>query len=99
MRFAPSVVAFVRTGLAAFSFLAPLVRLPGATAFVAPLAALWPLGAPFFWLAAFFEGAFSGAVLGACSATVAALSLVSAFVICVVVILFCASFAHDDSSL
>ena len=39
---------------------------------LAPLAVFWPLGAPFFWLAPFFEGAFSGATCAPCSATVAA---------------------------
>jgi len=38
-----------------------------------------------------------GATCAPCSATVAALSLVSAFVMWIV--LFCAGFAHDDSSL
>jgi hypothetical protein len=38
------------------------------------------LGAPFFWLAPFFEAALAGAVFAPCSATVAALSLVSVFV-------------------
>src|SRR5271165_7669880 len=37
-------------------------------AFFAPLLAL---GAPFFWLAAFFEAAFSGATCAPCSATAA----------------------------
>ena len=38
---------------------------------LAPLAVFWPLGAPFFWLAPFFEGAFSGATCAPCSATAA----------------------------
>jgi hypothetical protein len=52
---------------------------------LAPLAVFLGLGAPFFWLAAFLAGAFSGATCAACAATVAALSvaLVSAFVKCV----------------
>ncbi len=66
---------------------------------LAPLAVFLALGAPFFWLAAFLAGAFSGATCAPCAATAAALSaLVSAFVMCVG-ILFCACFAHDDSSL
>src|SRR5437667_12322633 len=54
-----ALVSFVRAGLAAF--------LP-ALAF-APLAFFWPLGAPFFWLAPFFEGANSRATCAPCSAT------------------------------
>jgi len=75
-------------GLCALLLLATLGPLARPGTFVASLAALRPLGAPFFWLAAFFKGAFSGALLGACSATAAGLSLVSAFVMVVVVILF-----------
>jgi hypothetical protein len=50
-----------------------------------PLAAFWPLGAPFFVLAPFFEEAFSGATCAPSSATVAAFSAIvaSAFVIAV----------------
>jgi hypothetical protein len=46
------------------------------------------LGAPFFWLAPFFEGAFSDATVAPCSATVAAVSVavVSAFFIVVFVL-------------
>ena len=36
-----------------------------------PLALFWPLGAPFFELASFFEEAFSGATCAPCSATAA----------------------------
>src|ERR1700674_2990490 len=63
------------------------------------LAVFWPLGAPFFRVAPFFGEVFSGATCAPRSAPVAALSVVSAFVICVLIILFCACFAHDDSSL
>src|SRR2546429_490736 len=79
---ARGAAAFARAGLPAFSFLPPLVGLPGAVAFVALLAVLWALDAPFFWLTPFFEGAFSGATLAPCSATAAALSFASAFVMC-----------------
>src|ERR1035438_3386963 len=44
-----------------------------------PLALFWPLGAPFFVLAPFFEKAFSDATFAPCSATAAAFSVVSAF--------------------
>src|ERR1017187_2725480 len=40
------------------------------------VAAFWPVGAPFFWVAAFFEAAFSGATVAPCAATVAAVSVV-----------------------
>src|SRR6266851_8443455 len=56
-----ALVFFAGTGLAAF--------LPALV--LAPLAVFWPLGAPFFWLAPFFDGAFSGATWGPCSATAA----------------------------
>ena len=65
-----------------------------------PLAAFWPLGAPFFLLAPFFEEAFFGATCAPWAATAAALSeLASALVIVVLVFLFCALLAHDDSAL
>ena len=38
---------------------------------LAPLAVFWPLGAPFFSVAAFFEEAFSGATCAPCAATAA----------------------------
>ena len=61
---------FAAAGLVAF--LATLASFFGAAALVlAPLAAFSPLGAPFFWLAAFFEEAFSGATCAPCSATAA----------------------------
>jgi hypothetical protein len=50
---------------------------------------LLALGAPFFWLAAFFEAAFSGATCAPCSAT-AAVSVVlvaSAFFMVVFILL------------
>jgi hypothetical protein len=84
----------LRSDLAA-DFLLALACFLGAAAFVLFLA----LGAPFFWLAPFFEGAFPGATVAPCSATAAALSLVSALVMVFLVVLFCACFAHDDSSL
>jgi hypothetical protein len=63
----------------------------------APLASFWPLGALYLLLAPFFEAVGSGASTAPCSATTAALSVGSALVM--LVILFCASVAHDDSSL
>jgi len=56
----------------------------GALAFgLPPLALFWPLGAPGFLLAPFFEEAFSGATFAPCAATSAAVSVlvlvVSAF--------------------
>ena len=47
-----------------------------------PLALFRLLGAPFCWLALFFEEAFCGATCASCSATVAAFSVIvaSAFV-------------------
>ncbi len=63
--------------------------------------AFLPALAPFFWLAPFFEEVFSGATCPPCSATVAALSLIvaSTFVTVILLDLFCAWLAHDDSSL
>src|ERR1035437_6800395 len=53
------------------------------------LAAFWPLGAPFFWLAAFFEVACSGAAFAPCSATAAAVaSFWVASVLVFIVLLF-----------
>src|ERR1700674_1606400 len=90
----------------ALAFLERAVDLPafaaffGAAALVCPaFAVFWPLGAPFFRVAPFLGEVLSGATCAARSATVAALSFVSAFVICFLLILFCACFAHDDSSL
>jgi hypothetical protein len=61
------LVVFAAPGLAAFFALASFF---GAGAFVlAPLAAVGPLGAPFFWLAALFVAAFSGAPWAPWSAT------------------------------
>src|SRR5258708_1499167 len=76
----------VRVGLATFS---PVLAFFLAAGFVLPrLAACWPLGAPVFWLAPFFEGAFPGATVAPCSATVAAVSVAvaSAFFIVVFVL-------------
>src|SRR6266849_11010445 len=95
MIFAPLLSA---RGALAFSagaglagFLPALASFFGAAAFaLAPLAAVWPLGAPFFWLAPFFEGAFSGATCAPCSATVAAFSVIVASAFVMVVNPFCA---------
>src|SRR6266851_4755814 len=65
-----ALVFFAGAGLAAF--FAALAAFFGAAALVlAPLAAVWPLGAPFFGLAPFFEGANSRATCAPCSATAA----------------------------
>jgi hypothetical protein len=56
----------------------------------------WPYGAVLL-AGPFFKAGFGGATCAACSAAVAALSLVSVFVMRIV--LFCAGFGHDDSSL
>src|SRR5450759_2657715 len=65
-----ALASFVRADLA--TFLPALASSFGAAALVlATLAAVWPLVAPFFWLAPFFEGAFSGATCAPCSATAA----------------------------
>jgi hypothetical protein len=48
----------------------------GAAAGALPLAAFWPLGAPFFGLASVFEEAFPGATVEPCSATAAVFSVV-----------------------
>src|SRR5258708_3612479 len=60
----------------------PTLAFFGVAFVLLPLAAFWPLGAPFFWVALFFEEAFSGATCAPCSATVAAFSVIlaSAFV-------------------
>src|SRR5271166_2089171 len=56
-------------------FVGVMLALPfffGAEALAFPaLACFWPLGGAFFWLARFFEEAFSGAPCAPCSATVA----------------------------
>src|ERR1035441_4519348 len=56
---APScdLAAFLALG----AFLAGAVFLAAVALALPPLALFWPLGAPFFVLAPFFEGAFSGA--------------------------------------
>src|SRR5580700_9710568 len=66
-------VALACAGLAALLALAffgaTLASVFGAAALaLPPLAFFWPLGAPFFGLAVFFEGAFSGATCAPCSA-------------------------------
>src|SRR5271167_3940461 len=69
--------ADLRSGLAAF--FAALAAFFGAAALaLAPLAVCWPLSAPFFWVAAFFEAAFAGATGAPCPAT-AAVSVASWF--------------------
>src|SRR5450631_716277 len=73
-------------GLAAlFPALAPFGE-----AVALPFPAFWPLGAPFFWLAPFFEEAFFGATCAPCSATVAAFSVTVASAFVMVVNPFCA---------
>src|SRR5580692_402393 len=62
LSFAPALAAFL--GVAALA-LAPCL---------APLAVFLALGAPFFWLAAFLAGAFSGATCAPCAATAPVLS-------------------------
>ena len=71
-----------RGGLA--SFFPTLAAFFGA-ALALPFAALWQLGAPFFWVVPFFGEAFSGATCAPCSATLAAFSVLvaSAFVMVV----------------
>src|ERR1019366_6913451 len=70
------------------AFLLALASFFGAALVLAPLAAFWPLGVPFFWLAAFFEGAFSGATGAPCSATAAvSVGLVGSVVFMLVFIL------------
>src|SRR5262249_11855597 len=84
-----------------------LAFLPGLGSFFAqglalpPLRAFLPLGAPFFWLAPFFEEALSGATVASCAATAAAVFVVlaSTFVMVVSTILSAPDPAHDDSSL
>src|SRR5712692_9736675 len=91
---------FAAVGLAAF--VRALAFFLGAAGLaLPPLAVFWPLGASCLRVASFFEEAFSGATCAPCSATAAALSaaVVSGLVMLFLVILFCACFAHDDSSL
>jgi hypothetical protein len=71
--------SFAGAGLAAF--LLTLASFFGLALAFPRWAALWPWGAPFFWLAPFFERTRSGATVAPCSATAAALSLASVFVI------------------
>src|ERR1019366_6453022 len=74
---ARGAVALACAGLAAFLLaLASFLRVASLTLFLT-------LGVPFFWLAPFFEEVFSGAPCAPCAATVAAVSLVFAFVMVV----------------
>src|SRR5712691_10610813 len=67
-------------GLAAF--LPAFAAFFGAAALaLARLAVFWPLGAPFFRMAAFFERVFSGATCAPPSATVAAVLVSSVFML------------------
>ncbi len=66
-----ALASFVRADLSAF-----LDAFFGAA--LAPLAVFRPLGAPFFWMAAFFEATFAGATCAPCSATAAVVLAVSA---------------------
>ena len=72
-------------GVGGFGLLASLGFVFAEALAFPPLAAFWPLGAPFFGLAPFFEEAFSGATCARCSPTVAAFSVivVSTFVMVV----------------
>src|SRR4051794_11697604 len=65
------VVALAALRLAAFL---PLLAdfLVAAGLVLPPLAFFWPVGAPVFRVACFFEAAFSGATVAPCSATLAA---------------------------
>src|ERR1700722_15217782 len=75
-----ALACFALAGLAAF--LPAVASFFGAAALVfRPLAVFRPSRAPFFLVAAFFEEAFSDATFAPCSATVADLSFVFAFVI------------------
>src|SRR6266852_1060272 len=65
-------------GLASLAFLPALASFFGA-ALALPVAAFWPLGATFFWVAPFFEEAVCGATCVPCSPTVAAFSVNSGF--------------------
>src|SRR4051812_34687421 len=68
-----ALAAFVRSDLPAFLLLVKVALFAFGAAALAlpPLAAFAPLGAPFFCLAPFFEGAASGATCAPCSAAVA----------------------------
>src|SRR5579872_2592456 len=93
---ARGVVALAGSRLA--DFFSALTSFFGVALAFPPLAAFWPLGARFLWLACFFGETFSGATCAPCSAPVAAV-LVSALVMLFPRVLFCAWLAHDDSSL
>src|SRR5215472_3584919 len=85
-----ALASLARVGLVAF--LPAFASFFGTGLVLLPLAALWPLGAPVFWLAPFFEEAVSGATVAPCSATATAFSVVlaCAFVMVVSVNPFCA---------
>src|ERR1700720_4322669 len=85
--------------LAGLAFLTALASFFREAFALPPLAAFWPLGAPFFWVAPFFEEAFCGATCAPCSATVAAFSVIVTSAFVMVVNPFCAWLAHDDPSL
>ena len=72
------------------AFLVAFASFFGAEAGALTLAAFWLLGAPFFWVAPFFEEVFSGATCAPCSATVAAFSVIVASAFVIVVNPFCA---------
>ena len=70
----PALSSVLAAFLGLGAFLAAVVFLAVAVAValgLLPLALFWPLGAPFFGLAPFFEEAFSGATCAPCSATAA----------------------------
>jgi hypothetical protein len=78
-----ALVSLAWAGLAFLPALASFFRLVALAPFLA-------LGAPFFWLAPFFEEAFSGATCAPCSATVAAFSVIVASAFVIMVNPFCA---------
>src|SRR5688572_30416658 len=69
------LVFFAEVGLEAFLAILACFFAAGVLV-LAPLAVFWPLGAPFFTVASFFEEVFSGATCTPCSATWAAVSVV-----------------------
>jgi hypothetical protein len=82
------LASLVWAGLAAF--LLALASFFGEAAGALPLALLWPLGAPFFWVAPFFGEVSFGATCAPCSATVAAFSVIIASAFVIVLDPFCA---------
>jgi hypothetical protein len=91
------VTRLASAGLTAF--LLGLGSFFGVAAVGLPLADFSLLGAAFFWLAPFLEGAFSGATAALYCATAAAFSLAVASAIVMFGNPFCARSEHDDSSL